>query len=451
MAELTGPWLSLGVGVPLAAALAARLPATRPRARVIAVTASAASLLLSLATVRELAGAGWAALSEPWIPAVFQATALNAVTMALFAALALVTLISAPRRDSDPHSVAHILILMAGTLAAYGAVSLPVFLGGWILGLTPSLASAGREGNRLAVVESAASTLFLAVGMLLQTSSPAGACMLLVLAAILRTGLFPFHGVAASRLDKGPLGFAGLLLSAQLGVFLLIRFALPMFPESARDARSWLCWLALFTAIYTAVMGMVERSPRRLLALVLVSQSAAIFAGLVTARPEGVMGALAQWIVLGFTSTVMISIFRAVEARLDFPLDGERLLGLAGPMPRLAVFFAVSAFALVGLPGTLGFPGEDLLIHGVLSAHPVIGFLLPTAIAINAYHLYRLFSRLFLGAPAAAWAAVPDALPRERWPLAACLVVLVWFGLMPGQLVALRAFAVEAVVTVAGR
>ena len=120
-------------------------------------------------------------------------------------------------------------------------------------------------------------------------------------------------------------------------------------------------------------------------------------------------------------------------------------------MPRLAVFFAVSAFALVGLPGTLGFPGEDLLIHGVLTAHPVVGFLLPIAIAINAYHLYRLFSRLFLGAPTAAWATAPDALPRERWPLAACLVVLVWFGLMPNQLVALRDFAVEAAVTIAGR
>ena len=46
---------------------------------------------------------------------------------------------------------------------------------------------------------------------------------------------------------------------------------------------------------------------------------------------------------------------------------------------------------------------------------------------------------------------LPDALPRERWPLAACLVVLVWFGLMPNQLVALRDFAVEAAVTIAGR
>jgi len=100
------------------------------------------------------------------------------------------------------------------------------------------------------------------------------------------------------------------------------------------------------------------------------------------------------------------------------------------------------------LPGTLGFPGEDLLIHGVLSAHPVIGLLLPVAIAINAYHLYRLFSRLFLGAPVAAWALAPDALPRERWPLTVCVLILVWFGLMPNQAVALRAFALEAMASV---
>ena len=40
---------------------------------------------------------------------------------------------------------------------------------------------------------------------------------------------------------------------------------------------------------------------------------------------------------------------------------------------------------------------------------------------------------------------------KQRLALAACLVVLVWFGLMPSQLVALRDFAVEAAVTIAGR
>jgi NADH-quinone oxidoreductase subunit M len=102
------------------------------------------------------------------------------------------------------------------------------------------------------------------------------------------------------------------------------------------------------------------------------------------------------------------------------------------------------------MPGTLGFPGEDLLIHGMLTAHPVMGMMLPVAIAINAYLLYRLFSRLFLGAPVAAWTGVSDALPRERWAFAACLAILVWGGLMPQQVVALRSTALEFVASLPG-
>ncbi len=446
MSDLTAPWLTGSIAIPLAAAAVSRLPGTQRHARAIAVMACAASLLLSLETVRELAAAGWATMSEPWVPALFSANALNAVTMALFAALALVTLISAPRRDIGGRQVSTVLTLTAGALAAYGAGNLIVFLGGWTASLLPVLLTIrDKAARRRATLELAASAVFLAVAAILLTLGVSGGYpfAFLVLAAVLRAGLFPFHRVAIQRFEDGPLLPAGLLMNAYLGVFLIVRFAVPLFPAEARTALPWLSALALFTAIYTAVLGIVERKPRRLLALIFLSQSSAIFAGLVTARPEGTTGGLVQWIVLGVASTVMISICRSIEARIDEPLAGERLLGLAAQMPRLAVFFAVSAFALVGLPGTLGFPGEDLLIHGVLSAHPLLGIIVPAAIALNAYSAYRLFSRLFLGAPVAAWAEAPDALPRERWAFSACLAILVWGGLMPSQVVAMRSTAAD--------
>jgi NADH-quinone oxidoreductase subunit M len=292
----------------------------------------------------------------------------------------------------------------------------------------------------------------LCAGLVLHQSGAADtyAFVFLILAAILRTGLFPFHGLVVSRFENGPLLPAGLLLNAQLGAFLAVRWAIPLFPEIAQSVVPWLGMLALVSTIGTAILGTVEKEPRRLLALIFVSQSSAILAGLVTARPEGTMGGLVQWIVLGVASTVMIAICRAIEVRIDQPLAGEGLLGLTAHMPRLAVFFAVSALSIVGLPGTLGFPGEDLLIHGVLSAYPILGILLPAAIAINAYHAYKLFSRLFLGAPVTAWSGTSDALPRERWAFSVCLAILVFGGLLPSKVVSLRFTAADLLATVAG-
>lgn len=114
-------------------------------------------------------------------------------------------------------------------------------------------------------------------------------------------------------------------------------------------------------------------------------------------------------------------------------------------MPRLAVFFAVCGLALVGLPGTLGFAAEDLLFHGALESHPLLGLALPVATALNAITILRLFARLFLGRPVTAVADVPDARPRERWALSLCVVLLVLGGLFPQVPVSLGQPAADTV------
>jgi NADH-quinone oxidoreductase subunit M len=109
----------------------------------------------------------------------------------------------------------------------------------------------------------------------------------------------------------------------------------------------------------------------------------------------------------------------------------------------LAVFFLVCGLALVGLPGTLGYCAEDLLFHGALASHPLLGLSLLIATALNAIHLVRLYSHLFLGRRVDEVPGIPDALPRERWALAACVVFLVAAGVLPGKLVAWRAASAE--------
>jgi len=76
-------------------------------------------------------------------------------------------------------------------------------------------------------------------------------------------------------------------------------------------------------------------------------------------------------------------------------LTASRHLGLAEHAPRLAVFFIVFGLALVGVPGTLSFCSQDLLIHGTLASHPLTGLLLPIAAVMNAVSVFRLFAGFF--------------------------------------------------------
>ena len=125
---------------------------------------------------------------------------------------------------------------------------------------------------------------------------------------------------------------------------------------------------------------LTENSPRRLLAFLALSQSACILAGWRAALRKESTGAFVHWFVVTVSTVGLFGILRLLEVRFGENLTASKHLGLAEHAPRLAVFFVIFGLALVGLPGTLGFCSQDLLIHGTLASHPLTGLLLPIAI-----------------------------------------------------------------------
>jgi NADH-quinone oxidoreductase subunit M len=438
--------LAICITLPLIAAITA----SRSRGRSIAIGALSVTLALLLGVLRSVL-AETAGASGAWLIA----DELNAVPMVLFAAIALVTVIAAPRRDMNLRFLESVLILTSSTLTVYAAANHLVFLGGWIASVLPFIFTNRSAFIRVPLVGSvlALTTAVILIGPATEfgvSSAGPWALGLLVLAAILREHIVPFHRATVELFDDSPMLLATLLVNSHLGVFLIARMVIPAFPGTVAVALPWLGGLALFASLYTAVLGMAERAPRRILAMLIASQSSAILAGLATTSHEGIAGALIQWIVLAVSSTMLIVVYRSLEARIERPFLGRGFMGLASRMPRLAVFFAISGLTLVGLPGTLGFAGEDLLLHGVLARYPWWGAALPVAIALNAYHAFRLFAHLFLGKDEITHNTSADALPRERWALSACLAFLVWGGLVPRMVVALQAPATAELVRMTG-
>jgi NADH-quinone oxidoreductase subunit M len=144
---------------------------------------------------------------------------------------------------------------------------------------------------------------------------------------------------------------------------------------------------------------------------------------------------MVHWFVVPVSTVGLFGILRLLEVRFGENLSASRHLGLAEHAPRLAVSFAILGLALVGLPGTLGFCSQDLLIHGTLTSHPLTGLLLPVATAMNAISFFRLFTRLFLGKHRTGFTITADALPRERWILAATVLFVIFGGLFPNVIV----------------
>jgi NADH-quinone oxidoreductase subunit M len=268
--------------------------------------------------------------------------------------------------------------------------------------------------------------------------APAG-FFLLVLAVALRKGLFPFHFWIPRVFEGGPLPMLGLMLNGHLGAYLMLRFVIPLFPEAAQQHLSLLGVFAITTAVFAALLALVAHGPRRILGLLCASQAAFVLAGLENRNVEGITGALLHWWVVAFATTTLLAVYRTLEARSADAALPSGFRGFGYHAPRLAVFFAVAAVALVGLPGTLGFAAEDLLFHGALDSHLLFGLGLPLATALNAMTALRILASLFFGKRGIHVAPIPDALPRERWALTIPVVLLIAGGVFPAVLIGMRA------------
>jgi NADH-quinone oxidoreductase subunit M len=375
---------------------------------------------------------------------------LTITSLSLYAALAAVTLLSLPARDREPGQMKALLCIIAGTLVAYSSASLPLFAAGWTLTVVPYWTWL-KTGPKFAL---AAGTLALVAGAAMYGNSGSTAHLtafgLLIAAAMLRKGIFPFHSWVANGMDQSPVLPLGLLLNGHLGVFLIIRFAIPLLPHVEWPALTLLSALTLFTALYTAVLALAEKRPRRVLGYLSVSQASFLLAGLESRNTEGITGALVHSAVVAMATTGLYCVYRALEARYPAVAIPTGYLGLVNHAPRLAAFFALCGLSLIGLPGTLGFAAEDLLFHGSLESHPLLGIMLPLATALNGITIYRLFSTLFLGRAATATPVIADALPRERWALSAVAVFLVVNGIVPSFIVSLRTPAGEQIAALLG-
>lgn len=424
---------------------------------IIAIAVPWFGAIMAVVTQRQTRVIGFVAASVSLFASAFllatqpASESLGAALMVLFSSLTEVAMLMLPKRDCNPRTIAGMLVIQGATLLAYSTDNLLVLLLAWILTtipfFLPSFFVARTWRPRIALLCSSIALLF-AIGLIaadghgmsmsgLKGLSPGGMAVfaLLVVAVIFRKGICPAHAWVADAAEGGPAIPTALLLNGHFGAFLVAKLIVPLFPHATRDLFPVLSDLALATALYVAIRALTENSPRRLLAFLALSQSACILAGLESRTPEGMTGALVHWFVVTASTMGLFGILRLLEVRFGENLAATRHLGLAEHAPRLAVFFAIFGLALVGLPGTLSFCSQDLLIHGTLMSHPLTGLLLPIAIAMNAVTIFRLFARLFLGKRRTGFTVMADALPRERWILTAVVLFVVLGGLFPKAIV----------------
>lgn len=265
--------------------------------------------------------------------------------------------------------------------------------------------------------------------------------------------LFPFHSWAPSAYASAPAPAAMLHAGVlkKFGLYGLIRVALPLLPEGARQWVWLLLILLVGNIIYIGLATIAQRKLDFLLGYSSVMHMGYIFLGIAALNLVGISGAAMLMFAHGLSIAALFAMAGMLRQRnVTLALDGFG--GLATSMPWLAFAFGLATFAAIGLPGFANFAGELTIFFGAFK--PAAGlsaphFHLATVLAlwgvvISAVYLLRAYRAIFLGAPARDASAWIDTARPLRWPIVLLLAALLVVGFAPNALLAYVRPSVEA-------
>ena len=245
-------------------------------------------------------------------------------------------------------------------------------------------------------------TLTFELSQVLATQLGSGEQWLLFLAFALafaiKVPMFPFHtwlpDAHVEAPTPGSVILAGVLL--KMGTYGFIRFAMPMFPEAAMRAIPVISVLAIIGIIYGALVAMVQKDIKKLVAYSSVSHLGFVMLGLFALNTHAVEGAIYQMINHGISTGALFLLVGVIYERRHTRLISE-YGGLTKVMPWFAVYFMVVTLSSIGLPPLNGFVGEFLILLGVFQANVWYGVFATTGVVLGAIYMLWVLQRVFFG------------------------------------------------------
>ncbi len=372
------------------------------------------------------------AFGQGWPPALLQTLWTPHATVpfgpALAAAVALVAVVMMSRRDAKSRWFTQILVMTAGAAMVTGFSDLRMLLAGWILNIVPFAWEVWRTPvRRVFAIHMSMSVLGILVGVvLLSNGSSTIGFWVLAIGIGIREAALPAHAWLPNVLRYLPMPLVVVFVAPQIGIAahldLLAGSPPPGFVEILAIA-------AASTALGGAILAAFQDDARKALAYLMVSQSGLVAFGLEAKSTLGQSGAILVWVSSSIAFAGFAMILAAVEARRG-RMSIKRPSGNFDRIPHLATAWLFLGLACVGLPGTVGFIAEDLLVEGTVEDFPLLAMVIVITTAINAIAVLRVFFGVFTGT--SRHVGEQDMLPREKVASTAVMAILVVLGLAPG-------------------
>ncbi len=257
----------------------------------------------------------------------------------------------------------------------------------------------------------------------------------------IKVPMFPFHTWLPDAHVEAPTAgsviLAGVLL--KMGTYGFLRFLLPIFPEATKALLPYFVFLAIVGIIYGALVALIQKDMKKLVAYSSVSHLGMCMLGLFALNPNGINGSIIQMINHGISTGALFLIVGIVYERKHTRLIKE-YGGLSKIMPVYATVFMIMTLSSIGLPGLNGFVGEFTILAGAFQAKPVWAIIATSGIVLGAAYMLWLYQRVMFNEISEEnlelhkKGVLKDLTPREVAYFMPLIILAFWIGLYPKPL-----------------
>ncbi len=256
---------------------------------------------------------------------------------------------------------------------------------------------------------------------------------LISIAFLIKLPVVPFHTWLPDAHTDAPTAvsviLAGVLL--KMGGYGILRLSFNIMPNVANDVSVYIAILAAVSIIYGALMTLLQKDLKRLIAYSSVSHMGYVLLGASSVGVIGLTGAATQLVTHGLITGMLFVLVGMVYDRAHTRDIGE-LSGLASRMPFITVMMVVAGLASLGLPALAGFAAEVTIFLGTFDKHQIPTLIGVIGVAFAAGYILWTIQRVFWGEADPKWAELPDATAWwERAPLLAMGLAILAIGVYP--------------------
>ena len=256
----------------------------------------------------------------------------------------------------------------------------------------------------------------------------------------IKVPMFPFHTWLPDAHVEAPTAGSIILAAVllKMGTYGFVRFALPILPDATKQLLVPIVILSLIGIIYGALVSLVQKDMKKLVAYSSVSHLGFVMLGMFALNPMGIKGSVLQMINHGISTGALFLLVGIIYERRHTRMIAD-YGGLAKQMPMYAALFLIAALSSMGLPALNGFIGEFTILLGAANsvAFGTIAYAVVAAVGIvlGAAYLLWLYQRVFWGPlDNPANANVPDVNRRELALMLSLVALMIWIGVYPKPL-----------------